>query len=308
MLGTALIDAFSEEVRVIAVSRQSVYEKPGVCRIIEDISRANVATQIVQENRPDVVIHCAAIVDLDHCEDNYQEAFDLHVESTRELGNSLNTYGGHLVYISTDSVFDGSEVGLYTENDSAHPLNSYAKTKLEGEVSARVCQNCTIIRTNIFGWSRAEKLSFAEWLIKSLVCQKRLNMFTDVYYTPIHVSHLAEIINKIVTEEVFGLYHVPGSDMVSKYDFAIILAKIFNLSDEPICRSSIDSSQLKVRRPKNMALAPEKIEQRLEVQMPGVQEGINLLKEQYHSGWLEKIKSRRIGSEYKFWEKNNVEI
>jgi dTDP-4-dehydrorhamnose reductase len=308
MLGTALSDYLSTEYPVLSVVRKvnKFVEKKNYEEV--DLLNKKQLIKVLKKHQPARVIHCAAIVNVDQCEGNVWEANKLHVETTKILAQMLNGWGGHLVYLSTDSVFDGKKEGAYTEKDKTNPLNKYAKTKLDGEFAALECERNTIIRTNIFGWCQADKLSFSEWVIKSLVEQKTLNMFADVFFTPIHVTHLAKVLFEIIDKNIYGLYNIGGSEVVSKYDFAIKLANIFDLPAGGIIKSTIEECDLKAMRPKNMALISSKIEHELGMQMPSLEEGINLLKDQYHSGWVEKIKSRKIGPEYNFWEKKYDEV
>ena len=105
-----------------------------------------------------------------------------------------------MIYMSTDSLFDGRQDQPYIESDTPRPLNTYARTKLAGESAALQEAGTTVLRTNIFGWSRHERPSFAEWVVKGLVERVPLRMFTDVDYTPIHVTHLASVVADVMWE------------------------------------------------------------------------------------------------------------
>lgn len=106
--------------------------------------------KVLRNINPDLIIHTAAFVDVNFCENNIQKAIDLHVVVTRILAK----FGCQMIYISTDSVFNGIK-GNYTEDDIPDPLNVYARTKLLGEF-ATLSNNkkATVIRTNIFGFHK----------------------------------------------------------------------------------------------------------------------------------------------------------
>ncbi|MBL7005428.1 MAG: SDR family oxidoreductase, partial [Gammaproteobacteria bacterium] len=231
--------------------------------------------------KPDMVIHCAAIVNVDACEDNVEMATRLHVETTEVIANYLDTNNGRLIYISTDSVFDGKKQTPYNETDLANPLNIYARTKLMGEQPVLSMVNGLILRTNIIGWTQEGNTSFAEWVIRGLIDNAPLNLFYDVHFSPLHVDELSLIIKNIIERPVYGLYHFASSDNISKYDFGVQMAKVFGLSDSNINRASVEDVDFKAERPKNMALNSEKLAEKLKRDMFSAIDSIKLMKRQY---------------------------
>ena len=116
--------------------------------------------------------------------------------------------GTKIVYISTDSVFDGARGG-YREQDEPHPLNVYAKSKLAGEKAvAALCDNPLIVRTNIFGWNVQPRLTLAEWVIQSLSEGGRIPGFTDIIFSPLLVNDLARLVGDMLNGGLKGIYHV----------------------------------------------------------------------------------------------------
>lgn len=303
MLGTALLDHFANEFHVFATSRRLGYTKEGINWQLFDLLDKEKLINWLNTVRPDVVVHCAAMVNVDACEQDLIKAKALHVETTATIVKNISCWNGRLIYISTDSVFDGAQKGLYNEDMQPNPLNIYAHTKHEGEITALAIPGNTVLRTNIFGWSQAERYSFAEWILKGLIEKAHFSIFTDVNFTPIHVSHVAEVIAKLITSKnnISGLFHLTGSSMLSKYDFTLKMAAEFNLSTDNIIPTSIDQVVLTAARPKNMALSNLKLSNILKYSLPTVDEGIAYLKAQYHNGWLAKIKKRTIESNYHFW-------
>ena len=157
----------------------------------------------------------------------------------------------------------------------------YAKTKFLGEKPVLLMKKGIVLRTNIIGWGVSEKITFFEWVLKGLLCNKTLNLFHDVLFSPLNVSHLASIIKKIINKDIYGLYHCGSRDHVSKYDFGKKIADIFNLSTNNINKVSIDDFNLKARRAKNMALDSSKLQTILEHDPPSVEDGIKLMKIQF---------------------------
>ena len=281
MLGTALVRRLSKSNKVFATSRSVGVEGKDIEWDCFDLTDVPLLNKWLNKVKPDVVIHCAAIVNVDLCEDNIELATELHVKTTEIIANYLDSNNGRLIYISTDSVFDGEKQSAYSESDPVSPLNVYAETKLMGEKPVQLMGNGLILRTNIVGWTQGSDTSFAEWILKGLIDKTPLNLFHDVYFSPLHVDDLSSIIGRIIDRPVFGLYHCTSSDSISKYDFGKKMAKIFQLSDLNINRVSVDSMKFKANRPKNMALNVKKIGLALECNLPSAIDVIKLMKYQY---------------------------
>jgi len=283
MLGTSLVAHLSEKHKVFATSRSKGIEGDNIewdCFDLTDIALLN---EWLEKSKLDVVIHCAAIVNVDACEENVELATELHVETTKAMADYLGSSDGRLIYISTDSVFDGEKQGAYSESDLENPLNVYAKTKLMGEKPVQLMTNGLVLRTNIIGWTRENSVSFSEWMLKGLTDNIPLNLFYDVNFSPLNVYDLSIIIEKIIQNPIFGLYHCASSDGISKYDFGRKMAEIFQLSDSNINRISVDDMEFKASRPKNMALNINKISAVLEYDFPNAIDAIKLMKRQYNN-------------------------
>ena len=281
MLGARLIIHLSKLYEVFATSRSKGLEGKNIEWDCFDLTNNVLLNKWLNKTKPDLVIHCAAIVNVDACEDNVKMATKLHVETTKVIVNYLDSNDGKLIYISTDSVFDGKKQRSYTEDDLVRPLNIYAETKLMGEKTVLSMNNGLVLRIEIIGWAQEGNTSFSEWLLKSLVDNVPLNLFHDVYFSPLHIDNLSIIIGKIIINPIFGLYHCASRDSISKYEFGIKMAEIFKLSSSNINRVSVDDMDFKADRPKNMALDVGKISSALSYDFPNVEDAIKLMKSQY---------------------------
>jgi dTDP-4-dehydrorhamnose reductase len=224
--------------------------------------------------RPDFVVHCAALTDVDMCEDNYALAREINALATKHL---ISTIGSktRFVYISTDSVFDGIK-GNYSEVDIPSPLNNYAKSKLEGEwYVEQEAENYVIIRTNMFGFNRLRGRSFAEWIINDLAKKQSIKMFTDVIFSAISIYTLIQFIHKLLLSDFVGRLNIGVVSSVSKYNFGIHLADKFGFNASLITPISVDEFNFKAKRPKNTSLNISKAEDILG-DMPDIDEEIDL--------------------------------
>ena len=289
MLGTSLVSHLSKRHDMFATSRGKGIEGQNIEWNCFDLTNATLLNQWLEEIKPDVIIHCAAIVNVDACEDGVEMATRLHVETTKIMTNYLDANNGKLIYISTDSVFDGKKQDPYSEGDMPNPLNAYAKTKVAGEKVTLSIKNGLALRVNIIGWTQEGRTSFAEWMLKSLIDSTPLNLFHDVYFSPLTVEELSLIIEKIIDNPIFGLYHCASSDSISKYDFGKKMAEIFQLSDSNISRVSVDEMHFRAKRPKNMALNSDKLSDQLKYDIPGAVDSIVRMKNQYNIRLKENI-------------------
>jgi dTDP-4-dehydrorhamnose reductase len=159
-----------------------------------------------------------------------------------------------LVHISTDHLFAGLRSD-YSESDQPEPLNEYARSKLLAEDWIRQAHpNALVVRTNFFGWGHAYRQSFTDWILSNLRAGKSITLFDDVFFTPILADSLAMAAHRLLDKSASGVFNLVGDERVSKYQFAIRLAKAFGLPGELIRRGRISNSNLLARRPPDMSL------------------------------------------------------
>ena len=255
-IGSSLL--VQDNLEVFGVNRTEDVNLDKDHSILCDITNFVELTNILEYVNPDIIIHCAANVNVDGCEKDKEYAYKLNTESTRVLSayNSTNT---KFIYISTDSVFDG-ETGNYREEDETNPLNYYAWSKLEGErLALKENSNSMVLRANIYGFHKPEGNSLVEWALKNLKENKKILGFDDVYFNPVYTNQLAKIITELLNINFNGIIHTGCENIVSKYEFLTRLAQKFNMDTNFISKSSIDSITFNAKRPKNTNLNIDKL-------------------------------------------------
>lgn len=283
MLGSSLVKELSldKKNKIFACSRSQHSEDKNIDWTYFDIADFKELDRWLHASSPDVLIHCAASVNVDMCEEEKEYIKKIHVLATKQISEHFLTNDKKLIYISTDSVFNGTNKKPYTEIDKTDPLNNYAKTKLEGEKYVLQTDNGVVLRTNIVGWSKEKKFSFFEWLLSSLLKNRELNLFDDVYFSPLNVSELSKIVIQLINSDLAGLFHCGSDDFISKYEFGLKTAEIFDIKDFKINRVSIESAKLRAKRPKNMSLNVDKIKAELKYNLPTCKQTIISLKEEF---------------------------
>lgn len=247
--------------------------------IVCDITNLKELRKIVEEIKPNIIIHCAAIVDVDACEEKKDYADKLNIESTRQLV-TYKCESTKFVYISTDSVFDG-EHGGYNEESLKNPINYYAKTKsIAEEIVQSVNPNSIIIRTNIYGFHKQEGKSLVEWALDELLGKREIFGFNDVYFNPVYTKQLARVIIDLLKINYSGIIHVASDKELSKYDFLRRLAYKFDLGPELVNSISFNEVYFKAKRPKNTSLEAYKIK-KLYSEVLNIDDGLNELWKDY---------------------------
>jgi dTDP-4-dehydrorhamnose reductase len=275
MLGKDIFSIFSQkaEYNVYGVDIILNENIPVNSQFIGNLTDLLFTKDVLNTVKPDIIIHCAAIVSLDKCETDKKLAKSIHVDVTKQLAN-YNINKTKIIYISTDSVFDGKD-GDYSETDKPNPINYYAKSKLQGEVAACVNSNNLIIRTNIFGFNRKLGGSIAEWAIKNFMDNKMINGFTDTFFNAIYTKQLAEILLKLIQINYKGLVNVASQNYMTKYDFLKVLAKELNVSDLLIIESTSSLINFNTPRPLNTTLNTSKLKKIVNV--PKIEDGMKEL-------------------------------
>lgn len=138
-----------------------------------DLLNLKEISNVLRKLQPDVIIHLAALTDVEKCESEPNLAYLINTKATEHIVKETNQIGCFLTYLSTDYVFDGKK-GLYYEDDFPNPLNQYGKTKLEGEKAVEHCiSHWSIIRTSTPFGNHLIKQTFPLWIIeniKKIIC------------------------------------------------------------------------------------------------------------------------------------------
>lgn len=244
-----------------------------------DIMDRDEVLHIISKFKPDVVVHTAAETDVDKCEVDKERAWRVNVDGTKNIAEVCSEVGAKLIYVSTDYVFDG-EKGLYSEEDAPKPINYYGLTKLEGEKHIDKVEGYLIARASVlYGWHPRRK-NFVTWVLDSLKQNKQIKIVDDHHNSPTLADNLAEIILEAIERDLSGLYHTAGKERISRFEFALRIAKTFDLDGKLI--KPIKMAELKAwiaRRPRDSSLRVDKIQGVLKTKPIDVSESLRLMKE-----------------------------
>ena len=244
-----------------------------------DITQKGDVKSLVSSFQPSVIINAAAATNVDWCETHREEAWSINVVGVENLVEAARKVGGKLIHVSTDYVFDGKN-GPYAEDAQPNPISYYGKSKLASENATRSGGiPYAIVRTIVlYGNGIQVKDNFVLWVVKSLRSGKRIRCVDDQISNPTHVSDLAQSILKIFELERTGLYHVCGRESLSRYDFALKTAKVFELDGSLIDRIKTSELSQPAARPMVTGFVTLKATTELGLTLMDVEEGLRLLK------------------------------
>ncbi len=235
-------------------------------------------SETIMRLKPEIIIHSAALTDVDRCERERELAYKINVEGTRIISEASKKAGSFLIYISTDYIFDGSR-GRYKEGDDPHPLNYYGLTKLLGE---GFCDGC-IARSSVLYGSRpaSGKVNFALWIINSLRSNQTIHVVTDQFITPTLNSSLAAMVLEVGERQLNGTYHLAGASRISRYDFARTVARMLDLDLSLISPCRMEDMKWAAKRPMDSSLDTAKAAKQLEEKPLSTEQAMQRLKREW---------------------------
>ncbi len=243
-----------------------------------DLASPDSVVKAVDEIRPNVIVHSAALTDVDKCEVDRELAYKINAEGTKVVAEVARKFGSFMIYISTDYVFDGNK-GMYKEEDETNPVNYYGYTKLLGE---NCSQDFCIARTCvIYGAKPASgKINFVLWLISKLESGESVKIITDQFITPTLNTNLAKMVLECAERELKGVFHLAGATRVSRFEFAKEIAKEFELDDGLIIPSKMDGINWIAKRPRDSSLDTSKAREYLNEKPYELKKALKTLKKE----------------------------
>ncbi len=239
-----------------------------------DITSSKQTNSLIYDYKPEVVFLPAAMADVDRCEKDPVLCRKVNFDGMVNVIEASMSVKSCIVFFSTDYVFDGVK-RLPTEEDYPNPLNIYGKIKLEVEKYIREkANNFLIIRTaNVYGWETQGK-NYVMRLINTLSKGETVKAFTDQYATPTYVENLTEAVLCLVEKGIKGLYHVCGSSLVTRYEFAREIAQVFGLNKDLIIPTTTSMASQFAKRPQIGGLSTRKVLEILPFSLLGVRDGL----------------------------------
>ena len=286
LLGQKIIYSLIErkDIDLLASSKglNRLITKSGYKYIDLDITRNEEVKKVFENEKPDAVINCAAMTNVDYCEENQDSCWEINVNAVENLAKSCEALKSHLLHLSTDFVFDGKS-GPYTENDKPNPLHFYAKSKLKSEeIVKKIMTNWTIARTIIiYGITdNMSRSNIVLWAKSEIGKGNTINVVNDQYRSPTFTEDLAKGCISIIDKSAYGLYHLSGPKTYSILNLVYQVADFYNLDKSlilPVTSASLNQS---ATRPLSTGFDITKAKKDLDFNPVDFLEGIKIMDQQ----------------------------
>ena len=286
LLGQKIIYSLIErkDIDLLATSKglNRLITKSGYRYVDLDITKNEEVKKVFENENPDAVINCAAMTNVDYCEENQDSCWEINVKAVENLAKSCEVSKSHLLHLSTDFVFDGKS-GPYNENDKPNPLHFYAKSKLKSEeIVKKIMTNWTIARTIIiYGITdNMSRSNIVLWAKKEIENGNTINVVNDQLRSPTLAEDLAKGCISIIDKSAFGLYHLSGPKTYSILDLVHKVADFYNLDKSlilPVTSASLNQS---ATRPLSTGFDITKAKKDLDFNPVDFLEGIKIMDQQ----------------------------
>ncbi|MCB0209526.1 MAG: dTDP-4-dehydrorhamnose reductase [Anaerolineae bacterium] len=189
--------------------------------------------QKLSEYYPELVIHCAAMTNVDGCAKDPDAAFSINAFGTQNIAHACLRCNAEMVYISTNEVFSGRSDHPYQEDDKPNPVNPYGSSKRSGEQMAAhyLKDGLYIVRT---AWVYGGGTMFPEKILAAADKYGELRVVTDEVSNPTYTLDLAEAVGKLVETHAYGIYHFTNAGYCSRYDYAKEVLRLGGREDVPV--------------------------------------------------------------------------
>jgi dTDP-4-dehydrorhamnose reductase len=247
-----------------------------------DITNKSEVVNTMAKFKPDVIIHTAAMTNVDACETEKEKCRKLNVDAVSYLLEEAEKYDIHFVHLSTDFIFDGKN-GPYKEDDEANPLSYYGQSKLDAETIIRGSKAKWSIARTIIIYGIVEDMSRSNivlWAKSALEKKQTITIVNDQFRSPVLAEDLADGCIAIAEKSAQGIYHLGGKDLMSIVDLVRRVADYYKLDKSFIKEITTDSLDQAAKRPGRTGLTIDKAIKDLEYNPHSFEEGIAFLENQ----------------------------
>ncbi len=262
LLGQAMQHKFNQMHRVTVSSfeERSFLPELSLPYIQADLTSRIDVRNLISKTDPEIIINTAAYTNVDGCEEEREKCWAVNVLAMENVLETPYNPPPIIVQISTDYVFDG-EHGNYRETDSPNPRGNYARSKMAAENILNAAGfEYIIARTQIlFGNGQNVRPNFVTWLINRLREKEAVQVVGDQTGCPTYAPDVADAVYRLLEKEAYGLFHISGPEALSRYDFALQVADVFELDSALIKEITTEQLRQKSARPMNSSLILDKL-------------------------------------------------
>jgi dTDP-4-dehydrorhamnose reductase len=237
--------------------------------------------ELFNKINPDLIIHTAALTDVDHCEKNLLNAYNLNVQATKNLAEWTSSQHKNIrfVYISTDQVYNNFQSSA-SEKD-INPVNFYGMSKLWAEDIVSSLENYLILRTNFFSFEGG----LIKWLLDANSLGQEITLFDNIWFNPIYIPDFIDTLMKLFKCNNNGVFNIGvRGEGITKADFLEMIIMKFRLNNIRAIRSNYNKTMLLIaERPSNMTMSTKKFEDSFAFNLPSIDESVNRMLTDYNN-------------------------
>lgn len=286
LLGQKLVELLTQQsdTKVIATARgeNRLPFKEGYEYFSMDITKPEEVASVIQKTMPDVIVHGAAMTNVDQCEFEKETCWAQNVKAVEYMVEACRKHDIFLCHVSTDFIFDGA-AGPYTEEGEANPLSFYGWSKYAAEKMVQHSGIRWAIARTVLVYGIAFDMSRSNiilWVKKSLEEGKNIKVVTDQWRTPTLAEDLAMGCFLIADKEAEGVFNISGKDLLTPYEMAMMTADYFGLDKGLIAEADSSNFTQPAKRPARTGFVLDKSNEILGYNPHSFKEGIAILASQ----------------------------
>ncbi|PML04868.1 hypothetical protein BCT86_14500 [Vibrio breoganii] len=243
-----------------------------------DMSNRQSCVKLLSELVPEYIINLAAYTDVDGCESNIEKAYRVNTKIAENIAEySKDNKESFVIHISTDHFYDECK----SDENKVRIYNSYAMTKYSAELSC-IPEQTTVFRTNFFGRSSSSVSSgLCDSIYKLALSGKELNLFNNVYFSPLSIDTLCTIIELSLRKRLPGIYNVGSKEGMSKQEFLLEFLQKSGIQKFKYKSVNVESMNFSVKRPKDMRMDVTLFENKFEYILPTLTDEIESVANDY---------------------------
>ena len=247
-----------------------------------DITDQSQVNEVIARHKPDVVIHTAAMTNVDQCETEREDCWKQNVDAVEYLIVACEIPSSFLIHLSTDFIFDGED-GPYDEGALANPISYYGDSKLAAENLLLDSSIKYAIARTVLVYGIAHDMSRTNivlWVKKSLEDGKAIKVVDDQLRSPTLAEDLAMGCYLIAEKKAEGIFNISGKDLLTPYEMALKTAAYFDLDTSTMEKADASTFTQTAKRPPKTGLLIDKAVNELGYAPRSFEEGIGILVDQ----------------------------
>ncbi len=285
LLGQKLCNllAADPDVQLVATARDRIkFTPPSGEFVAMDVTQREQTLQVIRAAHPDVVIHTAAMTQVDQCESEKELCWLSNVTAVEHVVVACEDVKARLVHISTDFIFDGTR-GPLDESEKPNPISYYGESKLAGEIAAQRCNSGWAILRTVLVYGVTPDMSRTNivlWVKKSLEEGKKINVVNDQWRTPTLAEDLAMGCMLAAKKKAQGVFNISGEAMMTPWDIAQATATFFKLDASLIQPANAGNFKQPAARPPRTGFIIDKAKRELGYRPHSFSEGLAVIQSQ----------------------------